>query len=73
MISKAVRITLITASVLVLSSVGWGEACSNATLVGNYGFQVSGVGQSGDPRASSGQFTADGKGNLTGTETAKVA
>src|ERR1700731_233123 len=72
MISKAVRITLISASVLVLSSIGWGQACSNATVVGNYGFQVSGVGQSGDPRASSGQLTADGNGNLTGTETAKV-
>ena len=58
--------------VLSLASLSWGAACSNATVTGNYGFQVSGVGQSGDPRASSGQLTADGIGNFTGTETTKM-
>lgn len=44
-------------------------SCSNATLLGNYGFTVTGVNGSGSLTAAVGQLTADGKGNLTGIET----
>ncbi len=43
--------------------------CSNATLKGVYGSILSGFGGDGTPRASVGQATADGKGNLSGTYT----
>lgn len=42
--------------------------CSNATLVGNYGFTITGVNSSASLMAAVGQLTADGKGNLTGIE-----
>jgi hypothetical protein len=42
------------------------SACSNATLVGNYGFTVTGVNSTGALSAAVGQLTADGKGNVTG-------
>ena len=47
--------------------------CSNATLIGNYGFTVTGVNGSGSLTATVGQLTSDGKGNLTGIETDSVA
>jgi hypothetical protein len=40
-------------------------ACSNATLVGNYGFTITGVDATASLAASVGQLTADGKGNFT--------
>jgi hypothetical protein len=48
-------------------------ACSNATLVGNYGFTITGVDATGSLAASVGQFTADGKGNFTGIFTNSTA
>ena len=44
-------------------------SCSDATLKGVYGFVSSGFGGDGTPRALVSQFTADGKGNLSGTGT----
>lgn len=41
-------------------------SCSNATLVGNYGFTTTGVDGSGSLSAAVGQLTADGKGHFTG-------
>lgn len=74
MVGRATRVSIrICAFVLLMGCAGWAATCSNATVTGNYGFQVSGAGQMGDPRASNGQLTADGNGNFTGTETAKVA
>ena len=49
-------------------SVYASATCSNATLVGNYGFTITGVNGSGLLMAAVGQLTADGKGNLTGIE-----
>lgn len=43
-------------------------SCTNATLVGNYGFTITGVNGSGLLTAAVGQITADGKGNFTGIE-----
>jgi hypothetical protein len=74
MSSKVLSVALcISACILMLASRSPAATCSNATVTGNYGFQVSGMGQSGDPRADNGQLTADGNGNFTGTETTKVA
>jgi hypothetical protein len=47
--------------------------CSNATLVGNYGFTITGVNGSGSLTAAVGQLVADGKGKFTGSETVSVA
>jgi hypothetical protein len=47
-------------------SVYASASCSNATLVGNYGFTLTGVDSSGSLSASVGQLTADGKGHFTG-------
>jgi hypothetical protein len=44
----------------------YASACSNATLVGNYGFTLTGTDSAGSLAASVGQLTADGKGNVTG-------
>jgi hypothetical protein len=46
-------------------SVYASAACSNATLVGNYGFTITGVNGSGQLSAAVGQLTADGQGNFT--------
>jgi hypothetical protein len=54
-------------------SVYASASCSNATLVKNYGFTITGVNSSGSLTASVGQLTADGKGNFTGIETVSVA
>ncbi len=48
-------------------------SCSNATLVGNYGFTTTGVDGSGALTASVGQLTADGKGHFTGIFTNSTA
>lgn len=62
------------ALLLGLCFSGYASAsCTNATLVGNYGFTVTGVDSSGELAASVGQLTADGKGNLTGTFTNSTA
>jgi hypothetical protein len=50
---------------LCFSGYAW-ASCSNATLVGDYGFTITGVDGSGQLSASVGQLTADGKGNFTG-------
>jgi hypothetical protein len=57
----------------VCLSVSASAVCSNATLVGNYGFTVTGVNGSGSLTATVGQLTADGKGKFTGVETVSVA
>ncbi len=44
----------------------YASACTNATLLGNYGFTLTGVDAMGQLSASVGQLTADGKGNFTG-------
>jgi len=54
-------------------SVYAAASCSNATLVGNYGFTITGVDSSGSRSASVGQLTADGKGNFTGIFTNSTA
>lgn len=54
-------------------SVYASASCSNATLVGNYGFTFTGVNSSGSLTAAVGQLTADGKGNFTGIETVSDA
>ena len=62
------------ALLLGLCLSGYASAsCTNATLVGNYGFTVTGVDSSGELSASVGQLTADGKGNLTGIFTNSTA
>lgn len=47
-------------------SVYASASCTNATLVGNYGFTITGVNSSGSLTATVGQLTADGKGKFTG-------
>jgi hypothetical protein len=54
-------------------SVYASASCSNATLVGNYGFTITGVDATSQLAASVGQLTADGKGNLTGIFTNSTA
>ena len=49
-------------------SVYASASCSNATLVGNYGFTITGVNGSGSLMAAVGQLTADGKGHFAGIE-----
>ena len=54
-------------------SVYASASCSNATLLGNYGFTITGVDATGSLSASVGQLTANGKGNFTGTFTNSTA
>jgi len=54
-------------------SVYASASCSNATLVGSYGFTITGVTASGSLTASVGQLTADGKGKFTGIFTSSNA
>jgi hypothetical protein len=54
-------------------SVYASASCSNATLLGNYGFTISGVDATGQLAASVGQLIADGTGNFTGTFTNSTA
>jgi hypothetical protein len=54
-------------------SVYASATCTNATLVGNYGFTITGVNSSGSLNAAVGQLTADGKGKLTGIFTVSSA
>jgi hypothetical protein len=65
--------SLIPVLVLAFVSSTWAQparpaTCSNATLNGNLGFVVTGTDSNG-PTVVGGQFTADGKGALTGSET----
>jgi hypothetical protein len=66
MIVRKISIALLLGLCL---SVYASASCSNATLVGNYGFTITGVNGSGSLTAAVGQLTADGKGNFTGIET----
>lgn len=54
-------------------SVYASATCSNLTLIGNYGFTITGVNHSGSLTAAVGQLTADGKGHITGINTQSVA
>lgn len=48
------------------------RSCDNKSLHGNYGYRLTGetvVGGQPGPRAAVGRFSADGHGNVTGTET----
>ena len=54
-------------------SVYASATCSNATLVGNYGFTITGTNSGGSLTAAVGQLTADGKGGFTGIQTVSVA
>lgn len=54
-------------------SVYASATCSNATLVGNYGFTIAGTNGTGSLTAAVGQLTADGKGNFTGIQTVSDA
>src|SRR5258708_6296408 len=66
------RILLPVLLVLTLSSASaFGAICSNATLLGNYGFLVTGS-ANGSPIALQGQIVADGNGGITGTQTTSV-
>ena len=47
-------------------SVYASASCTNATLVGNYGFTITGVNSSGSLSAAVGQLSANGKGKFTG-------
>src|SRR5271157_2332422 len=47
-------------------SVYASATCSNATLVGNYGFTITGTDSAGSLASSVGQLTADGAGKITG-------
>ncbi len=65
---KISSIILLFVAILAVGSAS-AATCSDATLKGVYGFVSSGFGGDGTPRASVAQFTADGKGNLSGTGT----
>jgi hypothetical protein len=54
-------------------SVYASASCSDATLVGNYGFTITGVDATGQLAATVGQMTADGKGTFTGIFTNSTA
>jgi hypothetical protein len=57
---------------LVPSALGYGNGCYSNNLQGTFGFTLTGTRTSGTnpgPRAAVGQFTVDGSGNLTGSET----
>jgi len=65
---KQCLVLLVFATLVAVGSASAGS-CSNATLNGVWGYTSSGFGGDGTPRALVGQATADGKGNLSGTET----
>jgi hypothetical protein len=58
---------------LVPSALGYGNGCYSNNLQGTFGFTLTGTrnttGANPGPRAAVGQFTVDGSGNLTGSET----
>ena len=47
--------------------------CSNSTLHGSYGLHATGTNPAGGPIAAVGRFTFDGRGNLMGKLTVRVA
>jgi len=65
---KSPLITALTLSLGVVLSAVPGSACSNASLTGGYGFRLIGTNTVG-LAAVVGQITADGNGNLAGSET----
>jgi len=60
---------LVLALSLVLIPLPAQAACSNATVQGGFGYLLTGVNGSATLAAIVGQFTADGKGKLTGSAT----
>jgi hypothetical protein len=54
-------------TVVTGSSVGSGTGCSNSSVSGGYGLVLAGTADSVGAVAVAGQFTADGKGNLSGS------
>jgi len=65
---KISSIVLLFVAIFAVGSAS-AASCSDATLKGVYGSILSGFGGDGTPRASVGQATADGQGNLSGTYT----
>jgi hypothetical protein len=62
------------ALLLGLCLSGYASAsCTDGTLVGNYGFTLTGEDATGQLAATVGQLTADGKGNFTGIFTNSTA
>jgi len=73
MISASLRnALLLSLAVFALSLGAWGQSCSNSILTGGYGFGALGTDASGNSVAISGLLTADGNGNLKGTQTESV-
>ena len=73
MISTSSRNVLLLSLVVFALSLGaWGQSCSNSSLTGGYGIGALGTNASGDSVAVSGLLTADGNGNLKGTQTESV-
>ena len=65
---KISSIILLFVAILAVGSAS-AATCSDVTLKGVYGSVSSGFGGDGTPRALVAQFTADGKGNVSGTGT----
>jgi len=65
---KQCLVLLMFATLVAVGSASAGS-CSDATLNGVWGYTSSGFGGDGTPRAAVGQATADGNGNITGSET----
>jgi len=63
---------LLSLAVFALCLGAWGQSCSNSTLTGGYGIGALGTDASGNSVALSGLLTADGNGNLKGTQTESV-
>ena len=76
MTSNIVRIaSLLLASAVALVAVTWAQpahppaACSNATVIGNYGISFGGIDRHGNTTVTVDQITTDGNGSFTGHET----
>lgn len=73
MISATLRNTLLLSlAVFALCFGAWGQSCSNSSLTGAYGIGALGADASGNSVALAGLLTADGNGNLKGTQTESV-
>jgi len=73
MISATLRNTLLLSLFVFALCLGaWGQSCSNSTLTGGYGIGALGTDASGNSVALAGLLTADGNGNLKGTQTESV-
>jgi len=72
MISRVCHQGLLTViAVLVFGVAALGQ-CSNATLIGKYGFALSGFAKNAQPISFEGYFKADGKGKFAGKENGSV-